>query len=90
MQTRTDVLVESSSGTLSYHEMLTYTNIDVSTPPLPTQSDVPAAIDAGQAYYWRYTWQLGERESREEIARGRGKTFDQAKDALRWLLGDTE
>ena len=41
-----------------------------------------------QSYYWTSEWQEGEQESRKEIAAGRGITFKNAKDAIRWLKGD--
>jgi hypothetical protein len=50
--------------------------------------DMPPSIDVGQAYYWRYAWQVGERESRAELERGEKRTFASAEDAIRWLLSD--
>ncbi len=48
----------------------------------------PPAISVGQLYYWSYKWQQGEQIARDELARGLGKTFDNAQDAIRWLLSD--
>ena len=38
-----------------------------------------------QAYFWTEEWQAAERESERELAEGRGRTFDSAEDAIRWL-----
>jgi hypothetical protein len=56
----------------------------------PISRTIPAAVDRGQAYYWSYVWQMGEQESRAELAAGQGKTFDNADDAIRWLLSDDD
>ena len=50
----------------------------------------PAAIPAGQEYYWTAAWQAGERETLAELAAGRGKTFDTAGEALRYLFSADE
>ena len=44
------------------------------------------AINRSQAYYWSRIWQMGEQESRAELAAGHGRTFDTAEEAIRWLL----
>ena len=46
----------------------------------------PPVIPAGQEYYWTEEWQAGERETLAELAAGRGRTFDTAGDALRYLF----
>jgi hypothetical protein len=56
----------------------------------PVSRTIPPFIDRGQAYYWTYAWQIGERESRSELAGGLGKTFENAEDAIRWLLSGDE
>lgn len=43
-----------------------------------------------QEYYWTEEWQAGERESRAELAAGRGHRFDTADEAIRWLLADDD
>ena len=57
---------------------------------MPISHTIPPAIDRGQAYYWSHTWRAGEQKSRAELAAGEGKTFDNARDAIRWLLSDEE
>ena len=47
-------------------------------------------IPAGQEYYWTAEWQAGERETLAELADGRGKTFDTAEEALRYLFSADE
>ncbi|MCY3920690.1 MAG: hypothetical protein OXG38_12935 [Chloroflexi bacterium] len=39
-----------------------------------------------QDYYWTPEWQAGEREALAEIAAGQTKEFENARDAIRWLL----
>jgi len=41
-----------------------------------------------QDYYWTPEWQRGEKESRKELAAGRGITFRDGKAAARWLVED--
>ncbi len=39
-----------------------------------------------QAYYWTRAWQEGECENLAALARGEGRTFDDADAAIRYLL----
>ncbi|MDE0474168.1 MAG: hypothetical protein OXI50_06385 [Gammaproteobacteria bacterium] len=41
-----------------------------------------------QRYYWTPEWQNAEREAMDELQRGLGIQFDDATDAIRWLLSD--
>ena len=63
---------------------------EVSPLAAPVSHELPLSLDAGQAYYWRYAWQAGERESRDALAAGFGRTFANADDAIRWLLSDDD
>ena len=56
----------------------------------PISSRFPAATGRGQAYYWSYIWQLGEQKVDEELVSGLGKTFDNAQDAIQWLLSSDQ
>lgn len=47
---------------------------------------LPPAVEAGQAYFWSYEWQLGEEESLRDLAEGNMRTFQNPEDAIRWLL----
>lgn len=51
---------------------------------------LPPAADAGEAYYWTHAWQTGQQEAVEAIERGEAITFDNADDAIRWLLSSDE
>ena len=42
-------------------------------------------IPADQAWFWSKTWQDGEREASEDIAAGRGETFDSSEAFLKSL-----
>jgi hypothetical protein len=44
----------------------------------------------GQAYYWKHSWQAGERESLAELAAGKGRVFDDPGEAIRYLLSTDE
>jgi len=50
--------------------------------------ELPVAVDKGQLYYWSYKWQQGEQIVRNELEQGLGRTFDNPKDAIRWLLSE--
>lgn len=51
---------------------------------------LPPAADAGEAYYWTHAWQAGQQEAVDAIERGEGITFENADDAIRWLLASDE
>jgi hypothetical protein len=44
------------------------------------------AVPASQLYYWTRAWQVNEQAAAAELARGEGREFDNADDAIRWLL----
>ena len=44
------------------------------------------AVPQSQLYFWTEAWQRAERESLDELARGEGVEFDDAADAVSWLL----
>jgi len=43
-----------------------------------------------QEYYWTEEWQAGEQESRAELTAGGGVRFENAEDAIRWLMRTDE
>ena len=45
-------------------------------------------VPESQLYYWRRAWQANERLAAAELACGEGVEFDDADDAVRWLLAD--
>lgn len=51
---------------------------------------VPLSIPASQRYFWTTRWQVGEEESRHDIANGEVEQFDDPLDAIRWLLSEEE
>lgn len=63
---------------------------EVSTLRGPAPHFVPPAIDIGQVYYWSHVWQHGEQESRAELEAGIRTTFENAEDAIRWLLSSDD
>ena len=56
------------------------------TPPECRDATIPFAIPRSQLYYWTARWQDDEREALAELARGEGREFKSAADAIRWLL----
>jgi hypothetical protein len=46
----------------------------------------PASMPESQLFYWTRKWQADEAESAVELAEGQGQTFDNADEAIRWLL----
>lgn len=46
----------------------------------------PPVIPGPQAYFWTERWQLGERETDQDIASGDILRFGDVDDAIRWLL----
>jgi hypothetical protein len=55
---------------------------------LPAPRGMPASVPAGELYYWTEAWQVGETETRAALARGEGRTFATARDAIRYLLSN--
>ena len=53
---------------------------------------VPLIIPAAQAYYWRHSWQQGERESLAALEAGQTVVFDSddPEDIVRWLHASDE
>ena len=49
-------------------------------------SPLPESIGDDQLYYWSAKWQADQAESEAELAAGKGLTFDNADDAIRWLF----
>lgn len=80
----------SGTGNGIYIQTVDRSTTDATPGPFPSAAMMPSAVDQGQAYYWRYAWQTGETESREELARGEGRTFKGAEEAIQWLLGDDD
>ena len=85
-----DVSTSAADGTASHIGRLTQVEADATPSPFAIPRHLPFTIDGGQAYYWRYAWQLGERESRKELEEGLGRTFRRSDDAIRWLLFEGE
>jgi hypothetical protein len=46
-------------------------------PPLPSRDD---------AYYWTAAWQSGERRSLNDYKTGRYESFENGREAVRWLF----
>jgi hypothetical protein len=47
-------------------------------------------VPASQLYYWKRAWQADEQCAMAELARGEGREFESATDAIRWLLADDD
>lgn len=47
-------------------------------------------VPENQLYYWKRAWQADEQRAVAELARGEGREFDSATDAIRWLLADDD
>jgi hypothetical protein len=52
----------------------------------PAGTTLPPSIPESQLFYWTRKWQADEAETVVELAEGRGTTFDNADEAIRWLL----
>ena len=55
-----------------------------------TASGVVLMIPKGQAYFWSPGWQAFEREASQDLASGQTATFDDPREAFRWLLDGEE
>ncbi len=77
---------ESAEGTYLVDTWIDQTDV----PPMPSvvSHTIPPSIDRGQAIYWSYAWQAGEKETRKALAERQGRTFPNAQEAIRWLLSD--
>jgi hypothetical protein len=47
-------------------------------------------VPASQLYYWKRAWQAEEQRAVAELARGEGREFENATDAIRWLMADDD
>jgi len=56
-----------------------------SSTPEPWPRRVPLFMLRSQRYYWSREWQQSEAEADAELRRGEGVTFDNPRDAFRWL-----
>lgn len=54
--------------------------------PKGVSRHIPPVTSPAQAYYWTNAWQAREMESLAELGAGHGRTFDDPKEAIRWLL----
>ena len=52
--------------------------------------ELAPVTSAGQAYYWTRAWQEGEREALADKAAGRSIVFQDARDAIRYLLSEDD
>ena len=77
-------------GTSGRLKLPVYPTTDTSVSAERPAGAPPVVIPAGQEYYWTAEWQAGERETLAELAAGRGKTFDTAEEALRYLFSADE
>jgi hypothetical protein len=53
---------------------------------VPSTEDMPSMISRAQAYYWTARWQTDTFRSREALAAGDFREFDNGDDLVRWLL----
>jgi hypothetical protein len=51
---------------------------------------VPMFIPEDQVYFWSSRWQADEAETLASLRAGRGKTFSDPLDAVRYLLNDCD
>jgi hypothetical protein len=59
--------------------------------PAAANGQRPAVVvPESQRYYWTRAWQQNERVAVEEVARGKGRRFDNPADAIRWLLSSED
>jgi hypothetical protein len=73
----------SSTGTTI--RSLSAVDIIGESSPMASRTIAPVT-SPGQAYYWSHIWQLGERETRAQLAAVRFRTFDDAQAAVAYLL----
>ena len=87
----------SSSSTYRVHSvtdtnmrgtLLARAGVASSSPaPRSQSSAVPVAVSKSQAYYWKHSWQEAERKALAELEAGKGRKFNDAAAAIRYLLG---
>jgi len=56
----------------------------------PIPRGMPTSVPTDELYYWSETWQAGEAETIDALARGEGQTFKTAKEAIRYLLSNDD
>ena len=83
---RLEVSLRGISATPSLVMLPGYPSADANADFSRSPGAPPPVIPVGQEYYWTEEWQAGERETLAELAAGRGRTFDTAMDALRYLF----
>jgi len=68
-------------GFVSREELLANRTSANQEPP----KGMPLFVPKDEAYFWCPEWQAGEREAQTEIDAGLAVTFDNPRDAVRWL-----
>ncbi len=74
----------------SEDRIVIFSQVQASNAPLIDRGGVPASIAEDQLYYWTARWQREEQETLEELARGEGRHFESADEAVRWLLDPSD
>jgi hypothetical protein len=77
--------ISATSGLYSAVTMQPGTVMWSSIPERASRAIAPVC-EPSQAYYWKYAWQRDEREALDELAAGQGRVFENADEAIRYLL----
>lgn len=78
------------AATISSPIPTTGTAVSNMAPRPPTAGAMPSAIPRSQVYFWTSRWQRDEAAAIEELRNGLGRCFDDATEAIRWLLSDDD
>ena len=81
------VSITQSDSTALCVDVTTEIQSNTSPSPMPISRELPTSIEPGQAIYWTYKWRLAEAETRAELQQGLAQTFNDPRDAIKWLLG---
>lgn len=90
MNSKLALHMDGAVSTEVYTESITFGATGVTQAPYHISNTIPLSMPGGQEMYWSYAWLKGVDETRAAFARGEGKTFPNAKEAIRWLLSDEE
>jgi hypothetical protein len=76
------------NSTFASSSSWTFAKMNAAHSPLPANASrqIAPLTSRAEAYYWTHTWQAGEKETLDALAAGQGQAFDNADEAIRWLL----
>lgn len=86
--TQQQVLIPTNSANLTRWSIPvgTLETATIAGPRSAPEAPMVVFMNKEEAIYWSYQWQVGEKETRDNLDKGLGKKFKDGEEAIRWLL----